>query len=392
MKYNFDEIVDRKGSYSAKYDELEKNYGRSDIIPMWIADMDFVCPKSVVDACVKRAEHGIFGYVSKPDSYKEAAILFEMKRHNWAIDKDELSFAVGIVPAMSELVREFTEPGDKVLIQTPVYPEFYQVVEAWEGREVIENQLVNRNGKYEIDFDDFEEKLKEGPKLFLFCNPHNPVGRIWSEGELTKLLKLCVEYGVPVVADEIHGDMELFGNKYTPVATLSGDIRKNTMCCFSASKTFNLAGLQACFVAFHNKEWKERFDSFWGGLDIHRNNCFSLVAMDAAWRYGEEWLDQVISYVEGNMVFLKEYLEANIPQIKFHLPEATYLAWLDCNEIPIEKKKLKYFFADEAGVALGDGRSFCKGLEGFMRMNLATPRPTLEKALNQIKEAVESLK
>ncbi len=290
MIYNFDEVIDRNGTFAAKYDERIKKFGTDNVIPLWIADMDFKTAKPVIDACVKRAEHGIFGYVSKPFSYKEAAAEFQNRNHNWEIDINDMSFAVGIVPALSELVREFAEAGEKVLIQTPVYPEFYDVVEAWEEREVIENILVNHDGYYTIDFEDFEEKLRMKPKLFILCNPHNPVGRVWTREELTRLLNLCAAYGVPVISDEIHGDFGLFGNQYIPAATLSEEIKKNTICCFSASKTFNLAGLQACNVVFHNKDWKKIFDKFWGGLDIHRNNCFSLVAMESAWRYGEEWL------------------------------------------------------------------------------------------------------
>ncbi len=391
MKYNFDEIIDRKGTHAAKYDERKKKFKREDLIPLWIADMDFKTAQPIIDAMVKRAQHGIFGYVSKPDSYKEAAISFQKRRHNWDISKDEMSFAVGIVPALAELVREFTKEGDRVLIQTPVYPEFYEVVEAWEGRIVIENKLINDNGYYFIDFEDLEEKLKSSPKLMILCNPHNPVGRVWKKEELEKLGNLCVKYQVPLISDEIHGDLELFNNKYVPMWSLSKEIKDNTIVAFSATKTFNLAGLQACFIVFPKEEWKNRFDSYWIGLDIHRNNCFSLVAMETAWNEGDDWLDQVRAYIEENMKFAKEYIDKNIKGIKVQLPEATYLMWLDCKGLGLEPKKLEDFMVNKAGVALNNGSNFCRGLEGFMRMNVACPRSILEKALVQIKDAVEGL-
>ena len=391
MKYNFDEIIDRKGFHAAKYDERKKKFGKEDLIPLWIADMDFKTAQPVIDAMVKRAQHGIFGYVSKPDSYKEAAIDFQKKRHNWDIRMEEMSFSVGIVPAIAELVREFTQPGDKVLIQTPVYPEFYEVVEAWDGRIVIENELINEDGYYHMDFEDLEEKLKSSPKLMILCNPHNPVGRVWKKDELEKLGNLCIKYKVPLISDEIHGDMELFGNKYTPMWSLSKEIKDNTIVAFSATKTFNLAGLQACFIVFPKEAWQNRFDGYWAGLDIHRNNCFSLVAMETAWNEGEEWLDQVIDYIEGNMKFVKDYIDNNIPKIKVQLPESTYLMWLDCTNLGMKPYELEDFMVNKAGVGLNNGSNFCRGLEGFMRMNVACPRSVLEKALVQIKKAVDEL-
>ncbi len=389
--YNFDITVDRRGTFSAKFDEKINKFGTDDVIPMWIADMDFRTADEVIDACVKRAEHGIFGYVSKPLSYKAAAKRFMKRRHNWDIDIDTMSFSVGIVPAISELVREFTVVGDKVLIQTPVYPEFYEVVEAWDGRIVIESELINENGHYRIDFEDFEEKLKQKPKLFILCNPHNPVGRVWSKEELTKLHKLCLKYGVAVISDEIHGSLELFDNKYTPSCVLSEEIKNNTIACFSATKAFNLAGLQACMIVFNNKDWKLKFDNFWKGLDIHRNNCFSLVAMEAAWNYGDNWLDQVRKYIQDNMLFAKEYIDNNIKDIKFVMPESTYLAWLDFSSLKMSPEELDKFLIFKAKVGLNNGNDFCRSLNGFMRMNMATQRSNVIKALENIKVALENM-
>lgn len=389
MTYDFDEIIEREESYSLKWDERQKRFGRADVIPMWVADMDFRVSEPVRQVCIRRAEHGIFGYTSKPASYFDAAIEFEKRRHGWDIERKSLGFALGIVPAIAELIREFTDEGDSILIQTPAYSQIYHIIESCRGRKVMENPLVNEEGYYTMDFADLEEKLKKGPKLMILCNPHNPVGRIWTEEELLKVHRLCLKYKVPVISDEIHGDLTLFSNEYTPSANLGEEIRANTVCCFSATKTFNLAGLQACMIVFHNPEWKKRFDSFWQGIDIDRNNCFSLVAMETAWREGDDWLDQVRDYIGKNMLFAKEYIDQNLPQLKFRVPEATYLAWIDFSALGLDQKELERFLVMEAGVGLSSGTEFGQEGTGFMRMNMATPRSNVEKALKQIKEAVD---
>ena len=391
MKYDFDKIVDRKGEYAVKYEDRISRFGTEDVIPMWIADMDFQTAKPIRDAIEERASRGIYGYVSKANSFFDTAASWMKRRHGWDADPGLFSWCAGIVPALSELVREFTQPGDSVLIQPPVYPEFFEVVEAWEGRHVLENKLLEKDGYYTVDFLDFEKKLQMGPKLFILCNPHNPVGRVWTPQELRTMAELCIKYKVPIASDEIHGDLELFGNKYTPTAKLSPEIAKNTITCFSATKTFNLAGLQACCVVFPNAEWKDRFNRFWAGFDIHRNNCFSIVAMQAAWTSGDEWLDQVIEYIEGNMVMTQEFFAKECPKIKFWMPEATYMAWLDCRDLRMKDAQLSRFMVERAKVGFNNGQAFCPDLDGFMRMNLAMPRVVVQKALHQIRDAVNAL-
>ncbi|MEA4966146.1 MAG: MalY/PatB family protein [Oscillospiraceae bacterium] len=389
MIYNFDEIIDRNGTDSLKYDERDKAFGDGSVLPLWVADMDFRAAKPIQDACRARAEHGIFGYVAKSESFFDAARAFALRRHGWEIEPGTIAIAPGVVPSLSELVREFTAPGDRVLIQTPVYPEFYDVIECWEGREVLESPLIcNEDGSYDMDFADFEEKLRQGPKLFLLCNPQNPVGRIWRREELERLCSLCVRYGVPVVSDEIHGDLELFGKQYVPVGTLSEAIRANTIVCFSATKTFNLAGLQTNCTVFQRKDWQKRFERSWKNYEIHRNNCFGMAAMRAAWQEGDEWLTQLCAYLSDNVTFVHDYLEANIPQIHMHLPEATYLCWLDCRELGLTGDALGRFFVEKAHVGLSDGRGFQRGLEGYLRLNAACPRSVLQTALEQIKAAI----
>jgi len=387
VKYNFDEIVDRSNNYAAKYDERKKKFGTEDLLPLWIADMDFKTAQPIIDALEERAKQGIFGYTYRPDSYYEAICQWQLKRNHRFIDKSMISFSPGVVPSMSVLVRELTESTDCVLIQTPVYSEFYDVVENW-GRRVIENPLIEKAGKYSIDFNDLESKLAMGPKLFIFCNPHNPVGRVWSKEELKNIVELCIKYNVIIIADEIHSDLILWGNEFTPTVHACEGAEKHIITCLAASKTFNLAGLQASVAIFPNKELKHKFDYVWKGMDILRNNCFSLVATEAAYKYGEEWLSQLIPYLEQNMLFIDQYLKENIPQIKFTIPESTYLGWLDCRELNMMQQELNGFMINKAKLGLNGGNTFARSLEGYMRINAACPRSILKQALEQLKRAI----
>lgn len=390
MKYDFNKVIDRSDTHATKYDERIKNFGIDNVIPLWIADMDFETAQPIRDAIVKRAEHGIYGYASKPESYLQAFCQWQKKRNDWDVDPQLISFSPGVVPSLSAIVREFTSIGDKVLIQTPVYPEFYEVIEAWD-RTVLENQLAEKDGIYSIDFEDFEEKLKQGPKLFILCNPQNPVGKVWTFDELTRITDLCIKYGVLIISDEIHSDLVLWGNKHIPTAATSKAANDITITCTSCSKTFNLAGLQASFAVFPDKKSKARFDKFWAGLEIHRNNCFSLVAFEAAYREGEEWLNQLIPYIEDNMKYVIEYCKDKIPQIKISKPDSTYLLWMDCRDLKLTNGELKDFMINKAGIALNPGQNFCRSLSGYMRMNVACSRSVLEKAMKQLETAVKNM-
>lgn len=387
MIYNFDEIVDRTHNNAAKYDERIKKFGTDDVIPLWIADMDFRVAKPIEDALVNKARQGIFGYVSRPEEYWDALAGWQKRRNGWDVDKSLLSFNCGVVPSLAALVRQFSREGENILIQTPVYPEFYEVVEN-AGRSVVTNRLIEKNGRYEIDFEDFEEKLKQGPKAFILCNPQNPVGRSWSREELKRMGELCVSYHVPILSDEIHADLMLWGNRHTPMASISPEIAADTITCTAVSKTFNLAGLQASSVIFNNQEERARFERFWHNLEIHRNNCFSLVASIAAYNEGEEWLEQLLPYLEGNIKYIQEYCEKNIPEIKANLPECTYLVWLDCRGLGLPDDELNRFMIEKAGIGLNAGCDFDRELSGYMRLNAACPRQILEKAMEQLKDAV----
>lgn len=387
MQYQFDKIIDRSSTSTLKYDDRQRVFGKGDVIPLWVADMDFQTAQPIVDACVRRAQHGIYGYSGRPGSYLQAAVDFQKRRHNWEIDPSTISYAVGVMPAVSELIRMLTQPGDQILIQPPVYMEFAHAAGCWEGRTPCCNQLVeNPDGSWDIDFSDFEEKLKTC-RVFLLCNPHNPVGRIWRYEELVRMAELCLQYQVPMLVDEIHGDIALFGNHYIPAGTLPEHLKKNMVCCFSATKTFNLAGLQACCVVFHNPQWQARFQRTWDNYEIDRNNSFSLVAMEAAWRDGDEWLDQLLVYLSGNVQYVCDFVETRLPGIRVRRPEVTYLCWLDCRALGMTNEAMNRFFVEEAGVGLNDGARF--GLSGYMRLNTACPRPVLEQAMEQIAQALE---
>lgn len=390
MKYNFDEIIDRKNNHSTKYNELMKKFGTDDVIPLWIADMDFKTAEPIIKAVEEKARHGIFGYVYRPDEYFQSFINWQKKQHNWNVNKELLSFSIGVVPALATLVKQFSEKGDKILIQTPVYSEFYDINHD-NGRTVIENKFSEKDGEYFLDLKDLENKLKEQPKLFIFCNPQNPIGHVWTYDELKAIGDLCIKYNVPVVSDEIHADLTLWGNKHIPFASVSEEISKNTITCTSTGKAFNLAGLQCATVVFNNLQEKQKFDKFWKDLEVHRNNPFNLVATIAAYNEGDEYLSQLKKYLEDNIMFVHNYLKDNIPKIKSNIPQATYLIWLDCRELGLNQKELEEFMLKKAKLGLNPGRAFQKDLEGFMRLNSACPRAVLKKAMEQLKNAVNEL-
>ena len=389
MKYDFDKVVDRTGNRAAKYDERTKKFGTDQVIPLWIADMDFQTAQPIIDALTARAQEGIWGYTSRPASYFQAICGWQQRRNGWTIDQNLVSWSLGVVPALSALVRLFTPDGSKVLIQTPVYSEFYDVTEAW-NRTVVENQLVEKDGRWTIDWADFEAKLPQ-VSMFLLCSPHNPLGIVWTCEELTRMAGLCRKHNVLLVSDEIHSDLVFHGKKHIPTASLSPETAAQVITCISGTKTFNLAGLQASTTVFPNLRMKEIFDKFWACMDIHRNNAFSLTAMEVAFNEGEEWLEQLLEYISGNFDFIRSYCACHIPRVKPSLPDATYLVWLDCRELGLSNEELRRFMIEKAGLGLNEGCSFGRSLSGFMRLNAACPRSVLEQALKQLEAAVRAL-
>ena len=389
MRYDFDQVIDRSGSHSAKYDEREKIFGTEDVIPLWIADMDFKTAQPVIDALAARAREGLWGYTARPDSYFAAIRDWQRRRNGWDIAPKLMSFSLGVVQSIAAAVRLFTPEGGNVLIQPPVYSEFYDMTEAC-GRSVLENHLVERDGGWTIDWADFEEKLQSAD-LFLLCSPHNPLGLVWTPEELRRMAELCVKYHVLLFSDEIHSDLIFHGKKHIPTATLSPEIARLVITGISGTKTFNRAGLQASTVVFPDRHTKRVFDRFWQGMDIHRNNAFSLTAMEAAFTRGEEWLEQLLSYLSDNFDFVADYCRERIPRIKTRVPDATYLMWLDCRELGLDGDALWKFMIQKAGLGFSDGRSYSRRLHGFMRLNAACPRSVLKQALGQLENAVNNL-
>lgn len=391
MKYNFDNVIDRSKNRAGKYDERQKKFGTMDVIPLWVADMDFQTAQPIIDACVEKALEGIWGYTYRPDSYFDAILGWQLRRHGWKIDKEKVSWSLGVVPALSSIIKVFTNVGDSVMIQTPVYSEFYDITEAWE-RKVVENQLIEQEGGWTIDFADFEEKAKDpNVKIFLLCSPHNPLGIVWRKEQLEKMFEICRANDVLMVSDEIHSDLVFHGKKHIPTAMISDEARDHVISCISGTKTFNLAGLQASTNVFPNLEMKAAFDKFWMNLDIHRNNAFSSVAMEAAFNEGEEWLEQLLPYLSENFDFIKDYCEKYIPKIKPNIPDATYLVWLDCRELGLDNEQLRKFMIEEAKLGLNEGYTFGRSLSGFMRLNAACSRSVLVKAMKQLEAAVNRL-
>ena len=393
MKYNFDEVIDRTNYHSVKWDELETIFGDipEDVLPMWVADMEFRSPQPVIEAIKKANEHGIYGYTSRPLSYYQAIIDWMEKRHNWKIKKDWLAFSPGVVPALSFIIRAFCQPGDKVVVQPPVYYPFFRVIEN-NGCHVVNNPLKLSNKKYFIDWEDLERKVDDPRvKLLILCSPHNPVGRVWQKEELIILGEICLKHHIIVVSDEIHADILFKGYKHTPFASISPAFAHNSITCTAPSKTFNLAGLQTSSIIIPNKKYYKIYENILDSLALNENNVFGLVALEAAYRDGEEWLEQLLSYLNENLKFLMKYFKEKIPKIKVIKPEGTYLVWLDCRQLGLSAQDLNNFMIKKARVALDDGCWFGLGGEGFMRINIASPRSFLEEGLKRIEEAVNSL-
>ena len=396
MKYDFDKIIDRTNTHSVKWDKilLKEFFGTADVLPLWVADMDFQCPQPVIEAVKKKAEEGIYGYSwHKTPEYFNAISGWMKRRHNWDIDNEWIVFSPGIVPAINVIIRTFTIPGDKIIVQSPVYYPFFSTITN-NGRQVVNNQLKYENKHYTFDFEDFEEKAKDSlTKIFLLCSPHNPVGRVWTKQELTKLGEICLENDVLVVSDEIHNDLILKGYNHTIFSDIKEEFKDISIVGVAPSKTFNIAGLKNSSIVISNERIRERFsNAISGQYSLGFPNVFSIVATIAAYNEGDEWLDQVMEYIEENFIFLKGFLEEYLPDVEMVNPEGTYLAWLDFNTLRMSDDDRKDFLLKKAKVALDNGAMFGKGGEGFERINVACPRTILEECMNWIYKAIKAEK
>lgn len=390
MSFNFNKIIDRTNNFSAKWSEMNKNFGTNDLLPMWVADMDFLTAPCIMEALKDRLEQGIFGYTTRPSSYNESIVNWLDNRFSWKIKKEWLMFSPAVITSISLLIQNLTQKNDKIMIQEPVYSPFHNIVELNERDLVISPLIKLDDGSYIMDYEDIEAKIKD-VKIFILCNPHNPVGRVWTREELTRLGQICLKHNVIVISDEIHSDIILKNHKHTPFASISKEFCKNTITCMAPTKTFNLAGLQSSFLVMSNPYYYEVMDRAFSTLDIKRNNAFSLVATEAAYNYGEDWLDELIKYIEDNVDFAIEYIKTHMPKLKVKKPEGTYLLWVDFNGLNVDEKDLKDALINKGKVALNSGSSFGIGGDGYYRINLACPRAMVLEALKRIEFAINSL-
>ena len=392
VDYNFDEVIDRRNTDCLKYDFAVQRGRPKDVLPFWVADMDFSIAQEVEDALVKRCQHGIFGYSEATDGYFAALQNWYLKHFNWQVQRPWLIKTPGVVFALAMAVKAFTEPGDGVLVQQPVYYPFTEVIRD-NDREVVNAPLALVNGHYEIDFADLEQKLANPKvKLMFLCSPHNPVGRVWTKEELLKVGDLCLKYNVITVSDEIHSDFVWDDNVHTPFATLGEEYQQNCIVCTAPSKTFNLAGLQVSNIFIPNQKLRRAFRKQIDAAGYSQLNTLGLVACQAAYTYGEEWLTQVKAYIRSNITFVDDYLKQNLPQIKMLPIEGTYLVWLDCSALGMTADEREQWLWHEAKLWLDGGGIFGKEGEAFERINVACPRATLLQGLEQLKAAVEGLK
>ena len=391
MKYDFDATIDRKGTFSYKWDTGMDYFGHDDIIPMWVADMDFPCAPPIVDALQKRAAHPIYGYVVRQQPYYDAVQQWLKKRHGFSVSQEHLTFSPpGILYAMNVMLRILTRPGDKVLIPTPNYEPFFDIV-ARNNRKVVESPLVWQDDQYTFNLSDLSKKAAKGAKVLILSSPHNPTGRVWKREELESILEICLKHNIFILVDEAHCDFVPKSHPHTTFGLLGEYALQNCMICYSASKGFNLGGLGMSTIVLADNDLRFKFNEEMSIAQTRLDNVFGVEALMAAYNYGEEWLDEAIEYVEKNKVFLSEFLSNRIPRIRMVPSEGTYLVWLDCSELPYDGMALEHFMINEAKVSFCPGYEFDEHASSFLRMNVACSRSTLSKALEQIETAINSL-
>ncbi|WP_295715441.1 MalY/PatB family protein [uncultured Mitsuokella sp.] len=387
MTVNFDGIIDRRGTSCLKYDfAVERGYPQG-ILPFWVADMDFRAPQPVIDELTRRVQHGIFGYTDPKESYKEIIVNWMTKHHGWTPSTKALTITPGVVFALAVAIRCFTKPGEAVLLQQPVYYPFTEMIRQ-NNRELVNSPLVLKDGHYEIDFDDFEEKIvKHDVKLFLLCSPHNPAGRVWTRDELLRMASICLKHNVLIVADEIHHEFVRPGFKHTVLASLSPEIAGQTITCTSPSKTFNLAGLQVSNIFIENDELRRKFRAEISAAGYSQPNSLGLFAAQAAYEHGAEWLKELLAYIESNYQKAKAFFAEQMPKVKLIEPEGTYLLWLDFSAYGLTDEELDDIIINDANLWLDSGHIFGKAGRGFQRLNIACPWSTLENGLQHLAKA-----
>ena len=392
MIYNFDEVIDRHNTNAIKLERCKTLFGTEDVLPLWVADMDFRTPDFIINAIQKRLEHPILGYSMPSKSFYSSALNWIKEHHNWDVQREWFGFLPGIVPGLSFAVQSMTNPGDEIIVQPPVYYPFFHVIEK-NHRILVYNQLKEENGKFTMDLDDLEKKFTPKTKLFILCNPHNPGGRVWTKEELQQFAAVCEKHQVTIVSDEIHADMVLPGkSKHTPFATVSDWAKNNSITFMAPTKVFNMPALISSNYIIPNTELHQRFACFLEASELNSGNLFAYIAATAAYENGEEWRLQMLDYVQENINYIVDFLKNNIPQIKPMIPEASFLVWLDCKELGLETDELHMFFSLKAALGLNKGTIFGPGGEYHLRLNVACPRSILEKAMKQLQSAIISKK
>ena len=382
MKYNFDETVQRRGSNSYKWDTAKEE----GILPMWVADMDFRTAPPIIDALARRVQHGIFGYTKVPQMYYDATISWFGRRHNFSIDKDWILFTSGVVPALSAIIKALTKSGDKVLVQTPVYNCFFSSIRNDEC-EMVANELIYKDGTYVIDFDDLDKKASDPKvKLMLLCNPHNPVGRVWTKDELTRIGEICLRNDVIVVSDEIHCDLVYDGYTHIPFASISEELLQNSVTCIAPTKTFNLAGIQVANIVVADEEIRKKIDKALNVNEVCEINAFAIEALIAAYNEGEEWLEELKPYLYENYVLLTSFFKEHLPHLSVIKLEATYLVWVDCSALGLTSEEIADQLLLKEKLWINEGAMYGKSGENFIRINIATQRETLIDGLQRIKK------
>lgn len=387
MKYNFDEIIDRRGTESVKWDAVGERWGRNDLLPMWVADMDFRTPPFVMEALRKRLDHEVLGYTFACEAWYTSIINWVQQRYGWTVTRDMLTFTPGIVRGLAFAIHCFTEKGDKVMVMPPVYHPFFLVTEK-SKREVVYSPLVLRDEQYYIDFDRFRKDV-QGCKLLILSNPHNPGGRVWTPEELERIAEICYDSGTLVISDEIHADLTLPPYRHHTFALVSDKARRNSLVFMSPSKAFNMPGLASSYCLIEDSNIRRQFQEYMEAGEFDEGHLFAYLSVAAAYGNGTEWLDQAIGYIRANIDYTDEFLSRHIPAIRMIRPQASYLVFLDCRALGLDQEALVNLFVDGAHLALNDGTMFGKEGEGFMRLNVACPRSLLQEALSRLKEACD---
>ncbi len=403
MSYDFDQEIDRRGTNCVKWefiikddvpifgDHADPRHGRDRLLPMWVADMDFRCPPAVIEALTERAQQGIFGYSMACDSYYEAVLNWIDRHYGWQAERDWIVITPGVVPAVNMAVETFVKPGDKVLVQRPVYYPFFDAIRN-NGAEIVSNSLLYEDGRYVMDFDDLAQKAADpAVTMAILCSPHNPVGRVWTAAELARFGQICLENDVLVVADEIHCDLIYSDRRFTAYATVDDRFLQKSIICTAASKAFNLAGLKISNIVIPDEGLRQDFMQTAWSHGLFGANAFGLVAVEAAYNHGQEWLAAAMAYVEENYRFMADYIAENLPQLQIVRPEGTYLVWVDFRALGLEPAARKEMMMEVAKVYLDEGEMFGPEGEGFERFNIACPRSILEEALERIRAMVDEL-